>query len=292
MLEDLKFFQVRDKVMESFRIGLTPFGRGPAGRLIYDMLRANPNRLSEYDRRNLYARTLGFPGGDASGPINRDFQTLWLRFISAVSSFARQLTVDYLLRSNIPVRVHQEAVKKSARDLAANLSLFGYGITFFAASELRDQIAEGIKLLSDNEVKAAYGARDIWGVIDQVATLELGGARDSVRYRTMATSGAIIIKWLAKRSQQLATSDIGDLINLNEIYRPSVRPAGSKSLDDPFDSDLVNACERWLAVTGTQDAQVESYSQPVESPVMTSQPIPSFAREALQGLGVNGFGLR
>ena len=44
----------------------------------------------------------------------------------------------------------------------------------------------------------AYGARDMWQVIDQVATLELGGARNSARYRTLATCGAIITTWLAK----------------------------------------------------------------------------------------------
>lgn len=292
MLDEMKFFQVRDKVIDNFRLGLTPFGRGRAGGMIYQMLRATPNRLSEYDRRNLYSRTLGLPGGDTTGSTNRDFQTLWLRFVSAVSSFARQLSLDYLLRANIPVRIHQEAVKKAGRDLAANLSLFGYGITFFAAGELQQQINETITLLSDSEVKASYGARDIWGVVDQVATLELGGARDTVRWRTMAGSGAIIIRWLAKKASALAAVGSGDVLDVNEIYRPRVRPSGSKATTDPYDSDLVNACERWLAVTGTPDTQVESYAQPVESPVMTSQPIPipSIAREMLQSVGVNGYG--
>ena len=30
-----------------------------------------------------------------------------------------------------------------------------------------------------------------------------------------------------------------------------MRPLGSKATVKPFDSDLINACERWLAVTGT-----------------------------------------
>lgn len=290
MLEEMKFFQVRDQVMHNFRMGLTPFGRGRAGGMIYKMLREAPNRLSEYDRQNLYARALGMPGGDAAGPVNRDFHTLWLRFISAVSSFARQLTVDYLLRSNIPVRIHQEAVRKAGRDLAANLSLFGYGITFFAATELQQETEDIIELLSDNEVMSAYGARDMWGVIDQVATLELGGARDTVRWRTMAAAGAIIIRWLAKKAAALAAPGGGDILDINEVYRPRLRPQGSKATNDPYDSDLVNACERWLAVTGTPEAQVETYSQPGESPVMTSQPIPipAAARELLQSVGVNG----
>ena len=42
-------------------------------------------------------------------------------------------------------------------------------------------------------------------MVDQVATLELGGARNSVRYRTMANAGAIIIRWLANNAEGLAS---------------------------------------------------------------------------------------
>ncbi|MCB0208146.1 MAG: hypothetical protein KDJ52_02375 [Anaerolineae bacterium] len=293
MLEEANVFQVRDALMNNFRAGLLPFGRGPAGDLLYRMIKETPNRLSEYDRLNLGARTLGFPGGDPHNRANGDFQILWLRFVSAVSSFARQLSVDYLLRADIPMRVRQEQVKKTGRDLAANLSLYAYGVTYFAATELQTQVNEIIDLLSDDEVKSAYGARDMWGVVEQVSALELGGARDTIRYRTMASAGAIIIRWLANHAKSLADVGNGNVLDVNEIQHPRVRPQGSKATVDPFDSDLVNACERWLAVTGTPDQQVENYAVPVEGPILTSQPvrIPSIARDMLESVGVNGFGV-
>jgi hypothetical protein len=50
----------------------------------------------------------------------------------------------------------------------------------------------------------------------------------------------------------------------------------------------VNACEQWLAVTGTSDERVEEYAQPIEGPNMTSRPIqiPSVARDALEAAGI------
>ena len=293
MLEELKLFQVVDKLVELFQFGMLPLGKGRAGDMLYRYMKKNVVRLSEYERRNLYARTLGHAGGETLGNPNRDFQTLWLRFVSAVSSFARQMSLDSLLRSRIPARVHQEQVRKSGRDLAANLSLYGYGMAYSAATELQGQIKEVIGLLSEPEVLGAYGARDMWGVVDQVAVLELGGNRDSVRYRTMASSGAIIIRWLANHAAELSSVNSGEILDVNEINRPIVRARGTTPTTNPFDSDLVNACERWLAVTGTPEAQIESYSEPSEAPATTSRPIsiPSVARDALAaaGIGTNGF---
>jgi hypothetical protein len=295
MLEDLRLFQVVDKLVDLFQQGQLPLGKGKAGDSLYVYWRKAVDRLSEVERRNLYGRAFGFPGGEPTlGTPNREFHDLWLRFVSAVSSFQRQLTVDDLLRSSIPVTVSVEQVRKSGRDLAANLSLHGYGVAYFAATELQSQIKDAITLLSDPEIRNAYGARDMWQVIDQVATLELGGARNSVRYRTMATAGAIIIRWLADRSDLLASSSRAPLIDPDVLREGApVRPIGTKPTTNPNDRDLVDACEQWLAVTGTPDARVEEYSQPSEAPMLTSRPIqiPSVARDLLESVGVSGNGL-
>lgn len=289
MLEELKLFQVIDKLVELFQIGMLPVGRGNAGDRLFRWMKNSVTRFNEFERRNIYARTLGFAGGEAGGNPNRDFQNLWYRFVSAVSSFARQSNVDTMFRAKIPVRVSQEQVRKSGRDLAANLSLYGYGMAYHSATELQNLVNESIAILSDSEIKGAYGAKDMWGVVDQVAALELAGARDSIRYRTMATSGAVIIRWLAKKSNDLASVNMRDVLDISEINMPSGHPPGSKATTNPYDSDLVNACERWLAVTGTPDAQVEAYADPYESPAMTSRPIqlPAAARDLLQSVGVS-----
>ena len=296
MFEELKVYQVVDKLLELFQNGILPIGKGDpggAGDSLFKYWKETANRVSEAERRSFYARTLGFVGGDDSSMPNREFNDLWMRFVSGVSSFIRQNNVDDLLRTKIPGAISQQQVRKAGRDLAANLSLHGYGMAHFMATELQKQIKDAIKLLSEDDIKNAYGARDMWQVIDQVATLELGGSKNSVRYRTMAASGAIIMAWLAQRSRDLSRTSFGSILDMEEIRNPSPRPNGFKATISPTDFDLVNACEQWLAVTGTQDEQVEDYAQPKEAPNMTSKPIqiPAIAREMLESVGVPAMGL-
>ncbi len=289
MFEEMKAFAVVDKLVEQFTYGQLPLGRGNAGNVLYGYWKKSVNRLTEIERRNMYARAFGTPGGDPSqGSANAGFPDLWMRFISTVSNFARQLTIDDLFRTRLPANLNQEQVKKSGRDLAGNLSLHGYGIAYFAATELQTQIREIIGLLSDEEIKGAFGAKDMWGVLDQVASLELGSSPNNVKYRTMATSGAIIIKWLADHTSRLTAGGATTVLNVADIRNPPARPIGAKPTSNPTDRDLVDACESWLAVTGTPDTRVTEMSQPTEGPTFTSTPIriPAAARDLLDSVGV------
>ena len=47
-----------------------------------------------------------------SGMVNREFNDLWWRFVSSVSSFGRPLTVDRMFRSQIALSASQEQVRK------------------------------------------------------------------------------------------------------------------------------------------------------------------------------------
>jgi hypothetical protein len=291
MFDELKAFQVVDKLVELSQQGMLPIGSGPAGKLLYRYWKDAPNRMSEAERKNFYSMTMGIPGGESSGMVNRDFNDLWLRFVSSVSSFIRQSEVDKLLRASVPNTVSQQQVRKAARDLAVNLSLHGYGMAYYAALDLQAQIRFMITLLSDEDIRSAYGARDMWQVVDQVATLELGGARTSSRYRTLATCGAIITAWLSNNVQRIMRSTV-QIIDMDCVRAPSERPSGQKATTTPSDYDLVNACELWLADTATPDTRVDEMAQPREAPVMTSRPvqIPNIAREMLDGAGI-GMGM-
>lgn len=285
MLEEMRLPQVVERIVELFRGGLLPLGRGKAGDYLFKYYKRAVDRITEGERRDLYMRVFGAPGGDpdANQP-NREFNELWMRFLSAVSSFGRQLTVDRLLRSNIPVAVSQEQVRKAGRDLAANLSLHGYGIAYFAATELQTMIREYVEKLSDPELRSAFGARDMWQVVDQVNANYLGGARNTHRYRTQARAGAVIIRWLANHHERLG-GRYGEVISLAALTNPQLRGSDQPTVE-PNDWDLLQACEQWLAVGGVQDDYIEQYAQPAESPVITSRPIdmPAFAREAIDSL--------
>src|SRR5215813_3376578 len=86
MLEELKVFQVVDRLTQLFQFGLLTINRRTTGSNLYKYFKEAPLRLSELDRRNLYARTIGAPGGSDGAVVNRDFNDLWLRFISRVAA--------------------------------------------------------------------------------------------------------------------------------------------------------------------------------------------------------------
>jgi hypothetical protein len=285
MLDELKAFQVVDKLLENAQNGQLPIGKGNAGALLYKRWKEAPNRMSENERRDLYAMTMGQPGGNPSIQGNTDFNDLWLRFVSSVSQFVRQQDVDRLLRAALPSATGAQQMRKAARDLASNLSLHGFGMTYYAALELQGEIKQMIALLSDAEIRGATGAKDMWGVIDVIATTQLGGARTSSRYKTLATCGAIITAWLANNIDRIMRP-LGSLLDMMDVRSPMPRSAGQKATSNPTDYDLVNACELWLADTATSDSRVDEMSQPRMSPVMTSQPVqvPAFAREFLDDI--------
>ena len=168
MFDELKAFQVVDKLIEMSQRGQLSLIRGKAGTQLYNYWRQAPNRMSEVERQTFYAMTLGIPTGPPGVQVNRDFQDLWIRFVSSVSALVRENRVDQMLRSSLPIAINQQQVKKAARDLASNMSLYGYGMAYYAAVDLQNQINEMIELLKDAELRASFGARDMWGVIDPV----------------------------------------------------------------------------------------------------------------------------
>src|SRR5262245_1552198 len=232
MLEELRLFDVMNRLVSLYQSGRLPIRRGPAGERLYQYWKQQPPRLSQAERRSVYSRVVGVGGGDADATANREFADLWLRFIASVSALAR------LDGTAAPVEraVRQQAVRQAGRELARNLSLHGCGFTRFAASELQTEVKTIIRVLSDPDVRSAYGARSMWEVIDKVSSGELGDARNARRYRTMAESGSTIIVWLARK--------------VRELGKDSPRPiVGSR----PDGRGLIAACEQWAAARGEPD---------------------------------------
>jgi hypothetical protein len=293
--EDMNMFGVVEKVVDLFRTGLLPISRGKAGDYLYGYLKKSAERMTQNERLDLYRQVLGRNEGDPALPGNPEFKELWLRFIAAVSNFGRQLSVDKLLRSQVPVAVSQEQVRKSGRDLAANLSVHSFGIVRFAAAELQQTILEYRDVLSDAELRACFGARDMWQVMDQVNANYAGGPRNTHQHRTQARSSAVIIRWLANHSDRLS-GRYGEVISVNALTNPQLS-GSDQPMVAPNDWDLVQACEQWLAVGGVQESSIEQYSQSVESPVITSRPIgngnglPPEARAVLDQAGISLPGL-
>lgn len=253
MFEEIKLFQVADRLVELLQMGMLPIGAGPAGDLLHRYSVESPNRITESERHRFYARVLGIPGGDEDLEVpNAEFPELWLRFISTVGSYVRQCRVDNVLGSDASVSEQQAG--EAGRDLAMNLSANGSGVAHFVATVLLKQIKAAIALLEQPEISSTYGARDWYQVVDQVATLELGGAKSSTRYLAKATAGATVMAWLAKNAARLGSASFAGILTIDEICQPA-SPAGGQNAD-PTGRDLADACEQWLAVSGPEDDDI------------------------------------
>ena len=262
MLEELQLFDVAEKLVELWSSGVLPVGpRGGAS--VFDAyMRGSTRRLGARERVAVYARCFGVPGGDPAAEANRDFDKLWLRFVRAVSSYRRQQAIGDVLAERRSTS--REAVRKAGRDLAANVSLHGFGAARTAASLQRD-VAQAKRLIGTSAVRQAYGSRDVWQVVERVAVLDLRRIPDTIRYRTRARAAGIILCWLATRSEKLTSrATIMDTRALRR-QRKSAAP-----LETPTDRDLMDACEQWLAVAGVPDQQIEQYAQPAVPEVRTA----------------------
>jgi hypothetical protein len=105
----------------------------------------------------------------------------------------------------------------------------------FATHQVRADARE-LAAAANPWVQSAMAGRDQWQVVDRLDQLELGGAVNVARHRELALAGGTILEWLAGH-------------------------AGTE-VADGMDDDLVQACERWLAVTATSDDQVQALSRP------------------------------
>ena len=266
-LEQMRAFQVIERIAQLYQRGLLPLGTGAAGQALQRYAQAG-GRLTELERADLYARAFGAPGGQVSDAETNDaFLSLWLRFISSVAMYSRQRMVEALLAPPTPANAR---VREAVRALAANASAHGTGLTS-AARRISADASELLALLGEPEIAQAFGARDMWQVIDRVNTSELGGAVNVMRYRTRAQAGSVILQWLAAHADTLRSPDA---VTTNV---------------SPRDADLLQAVSQWLAVSGIQDAEVDRFAHPNASEAAATSPIdlPAIAQDLLQTAGLS-----
>jgi hypothetical protein len=237
MLEATGMFAVVDRLVELFRQGLLPLGTGHAGSLLAAYGEAAATRLSTAQRRELYVRVFGNGGGgDGEVASNEEFAALWMRFVSLVAAWVPPADPN--------------ALRGAARDLAINLSLHGDALSRYAADDLAETVRDAVAVLRAPDLQAVYGARDMWQVVERVATLELRRAPDTQRHRTMAASGAVAIGWLAAKLARLAPDATGAVLEPSGSTSASEGTGEGGAPWDPTDADLVVACRRWLGAYG------------------------------------------
>ena len=266
MLEEAGVFQVVDRLVTMFSRGSLPVSPDRAGATLYRLWKGHQNRFTAAQRRNVYARAFGLPCDDAGVMSNRKFNQLWLNFVSIVGMYSAELQVLAPEERS----VSPEEVLNSGRALAINLSAHGHGFAWFAAKDFKPEIQQVIDLISEPEILIAFAAKDEWEVIQNVATSELGTKPNVPRGHIRAESGVIIIRWLANRRSRLLRPRGANILRHEDICEGRTAASQNKKPTVyPTDSDLVTACEQWLGVTGTQEAELK---EPIPAELSGLQP--------------------
>ncbi len=271
-LEQVRLFDTADRLTELFVNGMLPVGLDEGGRALDRYYWGATQRLNTAARLGLYSRLFGVPGGDVSSEVrpNTEFETLWMRFLASVSEYRRQKReamggVSSTGRAR-PLYLTDDYVRKAGRDLAGNLSLFGWAGTHYAARRLSRHIKQAINMLKSPSVLKAYGVNNIWQLIEQVASREFGQAPNVVRHRTMAEAGQAVMHLLASKHTAWS-AELGKL-----LFPDPSQPQKPAHFTEDEEEALARWVESWLAVNGIKSDEVHEYSQPAETPAVTSLP--------------------
>ena len=179
-LEQLSLIELVERLNELNQNKMVSIGAGEASNLLHEFWDKGYKRMPARRRKAVFARVFGAPAGEATDPAasNDEFSGLW------------QTLVDELAEGS------SETVAPAAGALRDNLAEHTDDATTKAAVELQTAYGEIAALLSDMELRAAYGrADDMWQVIERIME-DFGGGPDVQRAQTLATSGATILRRL------------------------------------------------------------------------------------------------
>ncbi|MDQ3723608.1 MAG: hypothetical protein M3376_11245 [Actinomycetota bacterium] len=170
-LEQLDPFALVDRLVELWMRGGVPTGATTStSRRLDRYWLHREERLSDEERRTVYERVFG-----------QEFDERWAALLAALAQ--SEADADAGAR---------------AADVRAVLNAGVDESILLAAPPLIAQLRGALEILDDPEILLAYGAQDIWQLVDTLARMQLGRDFDVVRARTMAAAGTLVVGWLAE----------------------------------------------------------------------------------------------
>jgi hypothetical protein len=202
-LEELALVELVERLNELNQDKLLSIGAGRASNLLHEFWDQGYKRMPARRRAALFARVLG--ASDGSGVEHAESNDAFAGLLHGlVSSLAEGPS---------------EAVAPAAAELRDNLAAHTDDTTSAAAVELRATLGAIAEVLSDMELRSAFRADDMWQLVERLQE-QSGGGPDVRRARTLATTGALVLR------------------RLPELCA-----------DPAVDGELAQAAEAWLAAS-------------------------------------------
>ena len=273
-IEQTGAFDVVDRMVELFMQGMLPVRDDSGGRALNRYFWQSEDRLDATARSAQYARALG-RGDPAPGDAqpNSAFDPQLMRFVSSLVRYDNDLQVSTVVRMDGADRPgSSELVRKSAQDLAASASLYGWGFTVFAARRLSRHIELVFDVLGQETLQRAYGVTGPWQLVERVSAVEFGSTPSIVAHRTRAAATKDLLDLLAGYATDLSRSGaVRRFLPSADDLRGRDAGAGPTVVLDDYER-MVTAANNLLAVAGLSTEEISKLAAPVASAARGSIP--------------------
>jgi hypothetical protein len=159
-------------------------------------------RSSLRDRLQAYRRVFGFTASNPprGAKVNKDFHSLFVRFVNAVARFYRDKRVSEVVRQRPDDASFGSVaiVRRSGLDLRSNVKSASYGNIAVLRVELSQLLDDTMAILRSDDVRNLFGADDEWDVAEEILTRYLGKRPDISRRTRVASAGKEILRWVSQ----------------------------------------------------------------------------------------------
>ncbi|MFO0565816.1 MAG: hypothetical protein U0263_09145 [Polyangiaceae bacterium] len=194
-LEEMKLFQVVDKIADEWQSGQLPVGSEGGKKKLSQWLAARPSRLDASARRELLARAVD-PVLPSFAQGSKDSSSELLEFAAVVKAISE--SADAFKKDNVSPSSERDTLAErahgSAKRLGLALSNQGYGAAHYAAEELAKMIRDALALLDDPAIQSAFGGKDMWKIVEERSGVP-GSRVAGLKRRAEAETA--VLTWLA-----------------------------------------------------------------------------------------------
>ena len=215
-----------------------PINLGKAAPLIAEFWHHRHDRATADDRKEIFTRLFG-----------SDFDELMLNLCEALYKLDELPT-----NANYGGVAQQSRVRSAATKLLEAMVQGGGGMTAFMAQEIVNALKAALAILGHQDLKNAFGARDVWGTVAGIDRITKTQRSDPRLFVRRGRAGMTVLSWLAEAAPHL--ENIGVLL---------------VTLDHPVIPAAIDWMEAALAI-GEASGDAPQKNNPVKS-----GPAPSWA---------------
>jgi hypothetical protein len=164
---------------------------GAAAPLVAQFWKSRNDRATPEERAACFARLFGMGGGSG-------FEEAMLELCESLYKLDENST-----NASYGGIAQQTRVRVAAERLIEQLVAASGGITIFLAKEVLQALHDALAILGNKDLRGAFGARDVWGVVTAIDRMTRTQHADPRLYIRRGKAGMIVLAWSAEAAVHL-----------------------------------------------------------------------------------------